>query len=278
VVLWPAEGAAIVEPEPASPPVPAWKAVHDRQLQQADWYWLIAQPDHAMLAGELARAFNSPDCPSLDDEVVTAIALHDAGWRSFDGGEGHGCTQNANAREMASAPLRNAAGRPLSFFEIRPVDFLRAWEDSINEAEEAVGALGGLLVSNHFCRLGTHRLEGTEDTAENVALVRGFLATESRKNTFRLTRQSRSEPQVERLVDVLQFCDLLSLYLCCGAKISVVFPQPIAPEPIVAKRVGELCVLQPSPFTRGLSLSVAARRDPPLQSGPNFSTLTILLQ
>jgi hypothetical protein len=57
---------------------------------------------------------------------------------------------------------------------------------------------------------------------------------------------------VQYWTDVLQFCDLLSLYLCCGSKQSIEFPQPIGPK-------GKTIRLQVQDATFVLSLALFAK-------------------
>jgi uncharacterized protein DUF3891 len=83
---------------------------------------------------------------------------------------------------------------------------------------------------------------------------------------------------VEHLVDLLQFCDLLSLYLCCGSRASVQFPQAVGSRSVVLRRDGELCLLDPSPFRKEISLGVPARREPVSRSEPSTCVLPVLVR
>ncbi len=76
--------------------------------------------------------------------------------------------------------------------------------------------------------------------------------------------QSRTEREVEYWIDVLQFCDLMSLYLCCGSGQSVEFPQPIGPkgETIQLQMQDGVYVLSPSPFAREVEFSLEAQSYP----------------
>src|SRR5213592_4535381 len=97
-----------MNPPPSGPRcVPAWEAVARTQKQTSPEWWLIAQPDHADLAGDLAERIRWKNFPALDAEVVEAIRLHDEGWAEFD-----------------FVPAARA-GRPLSFLDIDPADFLK---------------------------------------------------------------------------------------------------------------------------------------------------------
>jgi len=78
-------------------------------------------------------------------------------------------------------------------------------------------------------------------------------------------------------VDLLQFCDLLSLYLCCGSNEDVEFPQRLAPSPIRLRRNGGGFRLEPAVIKSGAGLGVTARRHPTSRTEPNVTTLAFLL-
>jgi hypothetical protein len=75
-----------------------------------------------------------------------------------------------------------------------------------------------------------------------------------------------SKPALERLVDALQFCDVLSLYLCCGAAAAVKLDEP----KLEIRRNGDEYRLKPSPFRTRQQFSFSALRHPvtqPARSG-----------
>src|SRR5579884_1094901 len=258
--------------EGAGHAVSAWAAVERTQKQLAPAYWLIAQPDHAALAGDLAAAFSSPDFPDIGADVVQAISLHDAGWAKFDLKED---PSQAPPHELKFHPMCGSSGKPLSFFEISPAEFTRAWKESIEKAESA-SALGGVLVSKHFCRLGQGFMHDRA-TDPGAKLVQEFLHAEARRQAKLVETVGRARAEIERLVDLLQFCDLLSLYLCCGSREDVEFPQRLAPSPIRLRRNGGGFHLEPAVIKSGASLGVTARRYPASNTEPNLTTLAFLL-
>jgi len=250
-----------VENPPAC--LPVWEAILPTQKTSAAEYWLITQPDHAALSGAIAGALGPPLLPELSPEAVQGITLHDDGWASLD----------------AQVPV--AGGKPLSFLDFGPGDFLRAWRASIERAEK-VAPIAGAMVSGHFWRLGKNRLEWAADTAEDRGLLLDFLASEQARQQRLLGGYSREE--FEFLTDVLQFCDVLSLYLCCGAALDVEFPQKFGRQTITLRRQAarsldqaEICRFEPSPFASGgVDLAVIARRFPPGRQ-PSTVTLPFLL-
>ena len=219
--------------------IPAWDAVFGAQKAASSSWLLIAQPDHAALAGDLAQAISSSLFPRLEDEVIHATSLHDEGWQSLDKG----------------AMIRD--GRPLSFLDFGPTEFLEAWIGSISTAE-AVGPIAGLLVSGHFVRLARVHIEARGENSQ----VRKFLVDELARQERLIPKQNYSQEELSVLTDVLQFCDLLSLYLCCGSQDAIEFPQRFDGHSIRLYREGGMCCLEPPLFAGGISLGVFARNFP----------------
>jgi uncharacterized protein DUF3891 len=271
MVLYPLTDGEIPTGQAAAP-IPAWQAVEKKQRQAAKNWWLVAQPDHAALAGDLAANLNSPLFPPLDRHVIRAIALHDAGWAQFDGG------QRGTGRDLAVVlgdPKLDTQGRPRSFLEMTPGEFLMAWTDSIVQAEQAA-PIGGLLVSRHFCRLAENRLESWIDNPGDTNRLNQFIQNEAERQEHLLEHDPGPPDQVRVLTDVLQFCDLLSLYLCCGAVDAIEFPQKFGRHALRLKREGEMHRLEPAIFGPGVSLGVTARRYP-LSGAVEVTVLPFLL-
>lgn len=229
----------------------------------------MSQSDHAALAGALAASFVSPEFPRVDPLIVRAIEVHDSGWAMF-----------APEAGVEAAPRLDSRGKPLSFLEIAPPDFLRAWAGSIDRSE-AVCPAGGYIVSRHFYALAEGRLAAAVDGAEDSARLRAFLQHETERQRRLPAQSGRSAAELADLLLVLQFCDLLSLYLCSGATDAVEFPQAFAPGRVSIRRENYAYILQPSPFRSGnesdamISLGVEARRYP--ATPPRTATLAFLL-
>jgi hypothetical protein len=237
------------------PPIAAWQAVEKRQRQSADEYWVISQDDHAVLAGDLAVRLNFPLIPALSSEVIRAIALHDRGWAQFD-------------NDAATA----APAVPLSFLAMAPTQFLIAWTDSI-QAAASTGPVGEIIVSEHFSRLARNRLASRADSEEDVDRLDHFLRNELCRQTRLRTGIHEAADQFELLTDVLQFCDLVSLYLCCGADEPAEFPQQFGESKIRVRRQEAAFLFTPPVFGRGTALGVSARSYP----GGRVSALPFLL-
>lgn len=223
----------------------AWNAVEASQRAVAPEYWLIEQPDHAAIAGQIAAALNVWWMPALTPEAIRAIALHDEGWREFE------------------SPVRlTHDGLPQSFIEVPAPDFLGAWTGSIERASQE-GALAGIMVSRHFCRiLRSH----PQDEIESTPDMQKFLEREMARQQRLAGEQPKGfERVMESLVDVLQFCDLISLCLCCETRVTVEFPQDFNRHRITLSSQSEresVYRVEPSPFSRELILAIPAQRWP----------------
>jgi len=264
---------------PADRPArPVWDAIEATQHQDPENCWLVTQPSHAALSGEMAARLRWPGLQSLDQAVVRAIALHDAGWGLPDA-------------EMVRS-IRAPAGRGVpvaSFISAAPADFLRAWTGSIETAAK-VCAAGGYIVSRHFCRIAEDRAAPAD-----AKKIGDFLAREQQRQQKLLQKLLQKQPlsleELELLVDVLQFCDLLSLYACCGAVDEVEFPQKLpTPPPDKAGPAGGSqgtvrlrhqamgIHLDPSPFREEHRFSFAGLRRRQSRNDPGNTTFTVTIR
>ena len=191
--------------------VPAWDAVMRLQKQHYSECWMITQPSHAALSGQIAARLSAPQLPELEPDLVRAIGLHDSGWGMPD------AQAIMHSRSIAE-------GRPRSFLEMSVPEFLAAWKQSI-EIAQAGSLIGGYVVSRHFWRLANHWLKTNSSDSADCAAMKGFIEQESKRQSRLAQKDGQSADQLEALTDVLQFCDLLSLYFCCGAAENVEFPE-----------------------------------------------------
>ena len=235
--------------------LPAWPVIERLQKQKYESCWLVTQPSHAALSGELASRFCGQQLPAPDPQLIRAIALHDAGWGMTD------------AQAIQQSRARKAV-QPESFIAMSVPHFLAAWQKSI-ETAQSVSPVGGCIVSRHFYRLAEHRIQSVNDTQQDRRKLESFISSESQRQQ----KLSAGIPadHLELWTDLLQFCDLLSLYICCGARENVIFPEYFGVEMRVENKDEllklEPAVIQPSEF------SVAALRHPPVkgQSGQEIT-------
>jgi Protein of unknown function (DUF3891) len=210
--------------------VPIWNAIQARQIEKPGW--CVTQVDHARLSGQIAQHIDPEIVPALETTVVQSISLHDEGWAELD----------------SKSPVR-------SFLEVQPKEFLPAWRASIQAAGK-VSELGAAMVGGHFSRLAKARLELAPNTAAEVELVTEFL--NEQEQAQRKRSLTLSDTQVEEFVDLLQFCDVFSLYLCCGAQERVQLPQKLGGTIFQLYRQGEWCVSSPPLFANSIQLQLPA--------------------
>jgi hypothetical protein len=243
----------ILSGEKSEPASSVWTAVEQRQKQPASEYWLVTQPSHAKLAGDLAAALDPGFFGPIDATVARAIALHDSGWSLDDA-------------EQIHALRTNPKRKPASFLEADAGQFLRAWTESITVAEK-FAPLGGYIVSRHFERL-SRRSE-----AKDPSRLEMFQRRENQRQTRLRKHIDLDDNHLEQLVDALQFCDVLSLYLCCGSTREVRLDRP----KIQISKKGDEYFIEPSPFRGPTQFSFSALRHPALNAEKGGSGATFYI-
>jgi uncharacterized protein DUF3891 len=227
--------------------LPAWQVVERIQKQTCESCWMITQPSHAALSGELAANFSMPALPSVDQQLARAIALHDAGWGMADAQ----AIQQSRTKRPSS---------PESFIEMPVPRFVAAWQKSI-ETAQSVSPAGGYIVSRHFYRLAGHRIGSVQDTKADRQKLETFMASESQRQKTLALAASMSHEQLELLTDLLQFCDLLSLYICSGARDNVIFPEWFGVQVRITNKEDSL-KLEPAIIKPDTTFAIAALRYP----------------
>ncbi len=235
-------------PPPASPDfLHAWSVVERLQRQHYDACWMITQPSHAALSGDLAGKMSAEQLPSFDAALVRAIALHDAGWGIPDA---QAIMQSRSVNQEC----------PKSFINCNVNEFLFAWEKSIDVAATVCPA-GGYIVSRHFHRLAEQRLADSDDNQNDQSKLARFVKDESRRQSQLAAKQHQSHAELELLTDVLQFCDLLSLYICSGAREHVELPEYFGLKVRLTVE-DEIYTLAPSVIEPGSQFTLAALHHP----------------
>ncbi|HEY7402649.1 MAG TPA: DUF3891 family protein [Candidatus Angelobacter sp.] len=225
--------------------LPAWSVIERLQRQPYDGCWMITQPSHAVLAGDFAAKMIGPNLPKMNAAELRAIALHDAGWGVPDA---QAIMQSRSVRQ----------GCPRSFIQCSTVEFLAAWEKSI-EVAASTGAAGGYMVSRHFARIAEQNAAHVPQDDRNR--VNSFLKLEAARQDQLSGKQERGIEELERLTDVLQICDLLSLYVCSGAQESAQFPEYFGMKVRLTVTSSESYKLEPALIEPG-AFKVAALRHP----------------
>lgn len=194
------------------------------------WY-LVTQPDHAALAGELVRHWTFAGLPSNSDpEFLAAVAAHDAGWRQVD-----------------ATPHFRPDGAPVGFLEWPLGEAVSIWRRSIAEAA-ALGTTARYVVGRHFYRLGKSA-RGRVLQPDERQVLEAFLA-----EWEDVPRSSR----LERLTTLLQVCDLVSLHLLTGGQMDTALLERLGITSVFQPERNWLG-LEPYPFNTILSLPCPAR-------------------
>lgn len=192
------------------------------------WY-LVTQPEHARLAGELARhwAFPRP-ATSVEPELLEAVARHDSGWASDD-----------------AEPTLRVDGSPIDFLAWPLASAIEAWERSIAEAR-SLGPTAGYVVTRHFWLLG--RMARLRPLAsEDRAALERFL----REYALAVTDEDREQKTL-----LLQVCDVISLHLIMGGKMEMSLLESVG---IASHYQDDTLLLEPFPFDAALTLECPAR-------------------
>lgn len=203
-------------------------------------FFLIAQDDHAKLAGQLARHFGNDRFarPEPHEDVIAGVSLHDAGWPLHD-----------------DEPTLNPAGLPIDVFEsTRPIAF-KVWHASADRAYSA-GPYADLLVSLHNLSLSV--IATTQSAGNHEKFDMSKMTEQFELNKFQhreIERQERLRKELGMATDrplkfglafagtdetedrllfnfrLLQAMDMCSLALCCTT-------PPAGKTPDLLPRVG----------------------------------------
>jgi hypothetical protein len=165
----------------------------------------ISQPAHAALSGKLAAALNGRLFGQVPEQVIAAIGSHDAGWAQPD----------LAALEDAERIF------PLSFISTPAAISVRAWRRSITEAQSGL-SLSTFVIQSHFCLLAPR-----DGDVEHER----FRRQETERLQLMTLEFAHSAADRKRFVDLLGFCDLLSLHLCSGWPSEVQMPLAHPADP-----------------------------------------------
>jgi hypothetical protein len=235
------------ESQPNDNVTQVWQLVSRMESSKADQYLLIGQPDHARISGEMASMFSADFLPRVDDAIAKAIGAHDAGWASFP-----------FERDLSGDPPLTDNGRPQHFMQVPLDESLSAWTGSIKTAGE-ISPLGEYMVSGHFSRIAKLRIQMEVDTQEDLSRLNNFIKEEEEAQERLGSRTGLQKQQLTEYVDLLQFADVLSLYLCCGSRDAAEFPQDFRGNRVQIRYEEGVYVTTPSIFSNVQRLQMPVR-------------------
>lgn len=162
----------------------------------------VSQPMHALVSGQMARAWGAPGFarPEPFEEVAVAAAQHDVAWMGWE----------------AAPTLDRATGRPHLFRAVGARHHAPMWEAGVRLAASAWGPLVGLLVSRHGGLIygrytDRHRLDAADGAA-----VEAYLRNQAPVERELAERAGIGAAAVEAASAIVAATDALSLAACGG--------------------------------------------------------------
>ena len=208
---------------------------------------IVMQVDHSLVSGELAELWRELE---PRESVITAAALHDCGWRSWE----------------ASPRLNAETGRPQNFLQVDIDLHLEFYEAGIVEVT-ARDRYAGMLVAKHLAGIYTRRY-GTQAALTLArapaaqAKIDEFVGRIEERFTALQRELGVSDEEFWRNYLLLQVFDRLSLWLCKGDPAGTGSMEIVLPEDglLTVSPTAEGCSLSPYPFaTETVAISVPVR-------------------
>jgi hypothetical protein len=227
-----------------------------------DAFLLIAQHDHAYIAGQLAELFGNGRFarPEPFEPTILGVAMHDSGWPLHD-----------------DEPTLNAHGLPLDVFESPARIAIKVWTASADRAA-AQHPYAGLLTSLHVLSLSVfattqtsfeHEKFDTDDRSaafavakfqqhelerqQNLRALIGLRTDRPTHHKIAAEGMQKAEDLLTFNIRMLQAMDMLSLAACCtkapAEKTQDVFEKPGGTKlQLTMQRVGDDLKVDPWPF------------------------------
>jgi hypothetical protein len=208
---------------------------------------IVMQVDHSLVAGALAELWRDLE---PRESVITAAALHDCGWRSWE----------------ASPRLNAETGRPENFLQVDIDLHLEFYEAGIAEVT-ARDRYAGMLVAKHLAgiyrrRYGIQAALALTRAPDAQAKIDEFVGRIEERFTELQRELGVSDEEFWRNYVVLQVFDRLSLWLCHGDPAGTGSMEIVLPEDgvLTVSPTAEGCSLGPYPFaTEPVAISVPVR-------------------
>ena len=207
--------------------------------EAADGSWLaVSQPMHALVSGQMLRAWGAPGfaLPDPLEDVATACAQHDVAWMGWE----------------AAPSFDPATGRPHVFRAVGARFHAPMWAEGVERALASWGPLVALLVSRHGSLIYSHYDDRHQDHPEDGAAARHYRESQAVKQAGLIAALGLPMAQVEAASALVAVTDALSLAVCGGiVTMGGIGRAPRADGKLVelalAEREGELAIA-PWPF------------------------------
>lgn len=200
-----------------------------RRETETGW-WLVTHPDHARLAGAVARHWGNARFASPQPlaHVLLGIDVHDDGWAMRD------ALPTVTKQGKPAAFSVELVGKYSAFEEIDLQDYLNVREGAVAEIA-ARDAYAALLVSKHTYNLLTARADRSTIAPEQLPLLDAFLERQRslQAELFAAIRtdalfhaEDVSDERIEENFRLLQAADNMSLLACVdyGGQASLLHP------------------------------------------------------
>lgn len=172
-----------------------------RDLPDGGWL-AVSQPMHALVSGQMARAWGAPGFarPEPFEEIATACAQHDVAWMGWE-----------------AAPVFDpATGRPKAFRAVGATDHAPMWARGVELALASWGPWVGLLVSRHGSRIYASYADRHRVNAADAAAAEAYERAQSALRRELLARIGATEAALEAAAALVAVTDALSLAACGG--------------------------------------------------------------
>jgi hypothetical protein len=204
----------------------------------ADGWLAVSQPMHALVSGQMLRAWGAPGFARPDpfEEVATAAAHHDVGWMGWE----------------AAPTLDPATGRPHVFRAVGARHHAPMWEEGVRRATASWGPWVGLLVSRHGSLIYSRYDDRHQDDPADGIAVRHYLETQAVRQAALAAAVGATPAEVDRAAALVAVTDALSLAVCGGiATMGGVGLAPMADGSLAALTLTEadgVLAIAPWPF------------------------------
>ncbi len=224
-----------------------------RDMPDGGWR-AVSQPMHALVSGQMARAWGAPGFarPEPFEEIATACAQHDVAWMGWE-----------------AAPVFDpATGRPKAFRSVGATDHAPMWARGVELALANWGPWVALLVSRHGSRIYASYADRHRVNASDAAAAETYEREQAVLRRRLLAAVGADEAALEAAAAIVAVTDALSLAACGG--IETLGGAGFAPlagggEAQLQLTEGEgVLAVSPWPFAvPEVALSWTARRLPP---------------
>jgi hypothetical protein len=208
-------------------------------LDCPDGSWLtVRQPMHALVSGQMMRAWGAPGFAEPDpaEELATACAQHDVAWMGWE----------------AAPTLDPRTGRPHNFRAVGARHHAPMWAEGVARALASWGPLVALLISRHGSRIYADYEDRHQDHPDDAPAARHYRATQGALQARLADELGLEAAELERMSALVAVTDALSLAVCAGVQTAGgVGVAPLAAGGMVALSLtaaGPSLALDPWPF------------------------------